>query len=171
MEHLNYFEGDLVIRCSDRVESINSRFDDRVQSTFRSWQICRLMRRDFNYIQAKMYFAMLDHKYTDKIHYLLADIQDECQLIEDMARKFELCPDIPEVALPFRLISEEGRTLHDSIMSLDKPVAKFLGEGLKDQIQEDLSPVITAIHRLKKFLIECDRTRVEKRSDHKNSKN
>lgn len=150
----NYFDTDLLVRNVDRIEGINTRYEERLTATFRSWQICRTMRRDFNFLSSKLFIVCLTKKHKARINQLLMNIHDEAYSLETLMLKHELPTHLPSKAIDFRIVSSECRLLFDSFMLADKAVAKMSESDLRELIDEHLAPFNIAVHRLMKFLKE-----------------
>lgn len=45
----------LALKGSDAIEIINVRLENRLDAPFYSWQVCRIVRRDFNFVATKFF--------------------------------------------------------------------------------------------------------------------
>jgi hypothetical protein len=150
------FSEDLVVRCADRIEKINTQHHVYLDAEFRSWQMCRSMRRDFNFMQSKLFFALRSSKNIRPIKNLLLNIYEEGQCLEDSMRSREMPSSTPSVTIQFHLITEESRILYDAILCADKAIAKMNDSDNHEEISDRTYHFRLAIETLKKHLQSCD---------------
>jgi hypothetical protein len=146
----------LIVRDVERINRIHC--DARnIDVAPRSWQCSRWIRREFNLVSYKMFFVMRNPSARRKVRQLLDDVREEADVLESMARKYEL-PDIAAQApLHLRLVSNEAEILIDAVMAVDKAIVKLKAQERPDDIDNSSNVFFAACARLKKCVLDYNR--------------
>jgi len=145
---------DLTMRGADRIESLPTRFEKRVEVKFHTWQYCRDMRRDFNLLSEILHRKWRHPEHRPAIATLLKDLEDEVDALTNSARKYPLPPDTgKEVVLALRLISPQAESLCEMLAGADRALFKLLHSEIGPTAQEECNAVNHKYKRLKKYLL------------------
>lgn len=82
-------EHGLVIKGLDKVQRINCDASEK-EVVLRTWQVGRMVRRDFYLLSYKIFFAMRDSGLRNRVKARVADLLEEAGVLESMMRQFEL---------------------------------------------------------------------------------
>jgi hypothetical protein len=79
----------LTLKGVEKIERIrcDASYQDVVLHT---WQFGRIVRRDFNLLSYKLFFAVRRDELKRKIRSLLEDVVEEAELLDAMTRRYEL---------------------------------------------------------------------------------
>lgn len=123
-----------------------------------TWQCSRVIRRDFYLVTYKMFFSLRNKAGRIAVRHLLAAVQEEAERLRDMTRRYEL-PAIPSSTdLNLRLVNEEARTLLECLLTADKALSKMKKGEMHEVADENCIPFFAAYARLKKFVLEFNRS-------------
>lgn len=142
----------LIMKGIDRIEAINTPSEERTQANFRSWQMSRVVRRDFNLLTAKMFVLCLNPSNLQKIRPMLLDVQEEAEALNNMALRYEMPKDLPVTTLPLRIVSDQARRLYEAIAIVDWALAKLLKSEMSEVAVDNCAPFFKAYGRLKNFI-------------------
>jgi hypothetical protein len=149
-------ESGLVVKHTGRVEDIHSRMEVRVTPVIITWQICRLMRRDFNYTTTKMFLKCLRKSTRSQVNDLLAEVVIQAEFLKSYADQFDLSFDLGGEPIPIRLICPEASMLYKTLLTVDNSIARLdcAQADLKITYQNSLDaigPVFSAVSDLKSY--------------------
>jgi len=148
---------DLVVRCVDRIEMINSPHAEQIAFTFTNWQISRLMRRDFHYLASSMYFANKVMANRSGIATLLQSIEYESINLTNRAKDIVfgfLSENVVPVerrlahTVEFRIVDSNSRALFDAITRTDACISdmgSFLEPAELNSVMRDFKRSITVL--------------------------
>ena len=119
-----------VLKNMDRIESVNTRMEKRVIAHVRSWQVARMLRRDFNLFSSHLFFRMIKATIEEKraIEQLIGEILAQATVLTFAVKE------IPGVVIdetfdvetiPVRLVSRETSYLYRAITNLDEPLVRL----------------------------------------------
>jgi len=140
----------LVIKGVQRIESINTPYEKRVESEFESWQCCRIIRRDFNLLTAKMYMLSRKQQNLHSIKKLLRIISLEALAIKVEFSNFE-APPVQAISVQLRLVSDEAETLLEAFKVVDAALSKAISTREKNAPLNEFKSFFSAYSDLKKF--------------------
>lgn len=142
----------LTLKGVQRIERINcdATYKDVI---LRTWQCSRLLRRDFYLVTYKMFFVLRSRYHCTRIRDLLADLQEEANVLAHMARIYELPPSSQATAVSLRLVNDQAQILLESIIAADKAIAKLKTGTHEEVLEENITPYFVAFHRLKSFVL------------------
>jgi hypothetical protein len=119
----------LVLKNVNRVERFNLRMDVRLNAEFISWQVCRIVRRDFFFITSKMLYSLTSATKAEQLRALVLDVRMLADEFVSKISDHEANP-LPEVReVPMRLICSEAASLYKAFIQADQAYAR-LNHGL-----------------------------------------
>ncbi len=161
----------LVIKNSHRIEEVRTPVESRATFPLRTALVCRLVRRDFHLLAAKMRaFARL-RGYVDALRRDLDQLETEIDLLE--VRCHAIHPTTTTVIyaeVELRLVSGEGARLYRLLRRFDEAygclyVARFEGRIDRDQQLAVLPPVLMAYGAVKTSALRIPRKTAQELSD------
>jgi hypothetical protein len=128
----------LVVKNVHRAERINTNFEARVDAPFESWQICRMVRRDFNFVTAKGFHRGAKKRSVgNHMRDLGYDLRLQAEYFRDDVASFPVNP-YPEVkTVPIRLFNHFGGSLYRSMLVADKAYARLNHAFAAGKVSED----------------------------------
>lgn len=132
----NVTEDGLVIKNTARIERIESRMEKRLTVQVFSWQISRVIRRDFNLLSAKMYMRGQDKKQKAQISELLLELSLQSASLKAESTNFSDDPNPTIRELPIRIVSPESAMLYQALKEADKVYARLGFAYREHQITE-----------------------------------
>lgn len=131
----------LVIKGVARIESIVLQGPDvRRDARLYTHVFSRLMRRDFNPTSVKLFWYAKAHQRRTKIRSMLADLLEEAEALETMARPYEWKSTQPAASCQMRMISNETELLFSALIQADKALHKLLHSPLAETAEENVGP-------------------------------
>lgn len=118
-------EDGLALKNLGRVEIIDSRIEKRIDATFHSWQICRSVRRDFNFIASKMFFRCTRPGGGEQVRSMVQEVRLHAELLASSCASFETNPVEDVRVVPLRLISAVSSSLYRAMICADLAMAKL----------------------------------------------
>lgn len=112
-------EDGLVLKNFSRVEKFNLQLDSRVEAALLSWQMCRIMRRDFNYIASKTLIRRKDRVGAPQMRSLITDLRTLADELDDVTRDMPASPVHDPRIVPIRLVSPESANVYLALMQAD----------------------------------------------------
>lgn len=127
-------ESGLVVKNTDRLENIKTRMESRVEVTLSSWQICRIMRRDFQIMSAKMYKTCCNKDDRLKMRDLLLELMLQAEEMRSLLEEFEEADDAEPTIMSVRIVSHETAMLFQALKQADPLYTKLNRAFSKSQI-------------------------------------
>lgn len=123
----------LALKGTDAVEIINVRLENRVEALFYSWQACRVVRRDFNFVATKLFHREHRKGGREQVRSLLAEVRVQADLLVIECKSFEAPPQTNGRSVPLRLFSPTAAALFKAFQLVDTAYAKlnFAVDGSK----------------------------------------
>lgn len=118
-------EDGLVLKNVARIERFNLQVDSRVEAKMLSWQMCRILRRDFNYIASKMLVRRKDRNGAQQIRSLVMDVR---MLADELASETAKLPPNPAPVhriVPIRIVSAEAANVFLAILQADQAYGRL----------------------------------------------
>lgn len=99
----------LVVKNVHRAERINTNFEARVEAPFESWQVCRLVRRDFNFVTSKSFHRTAHRRQTGHdLRDLGYDLRLQAEFFRDDVSNLPTNPAPDVKVVPIRLFTNLG---------------------------------------------------------------
>lgn len=150
----------LALKNFDRVDRIDSRLAQQMDAHFHSWQACRMVRRDFNFVTAKMFHRMVpktaNSDLKSQIRGLVHEVRLQAELLAIECQAFETNP-APEIrVVPLKLISPSASSLYRAFSYADIAYAKlnYAAENRKispDEVHDYAHDFVLAFSDLKHY--------------------
>lgn len=116
----------LVVKNVHRAERINTNYEARIDAPFESWQVCRMVRRDFNFVATKSFHrAAGKRKVKEQINELVADLRLQAEFFLDDVNSFPANPEPDVRQVPIRLFSHYAAGIHRSMLIADKAYSRI----------------------------------------------
>ena len=115
----------LALKGTDAVEIINVRLENRADCVFYSWQACRLVRRDFNFVAAKMFHRTLRKDGPEQVRSLVHEVRLQAELLVLECEAFDSPPASVGRVVPLRLVSPTAASLFRAFQMADTAYAKL----------------------------------------------
>lgn len=115
----------LAIKHTDAVEIINVRLENRTDFTFHSWQACRFVRRDFNFVAGKMFHRELRKGGREQIVSLLHEVRLQAEMLVIACNGFDAPTLEAGRIVPVRLVSAAAANLLRAFITADSAYAKL----------------------------------------------
>lgn len=126
LENGNVLTADgLALKNIDAVEIINVRLENRTEYLFYSWQACRLVRRDFNFVAAKMFHRERRNGGREQVRGLVQEVRVQAEMLLMEVQAFEAPPATEGSAVPLRLFSPNVASLFRAFQMADTAFAKL----------------------------------------------
>lgn len=147
-------EKGLVVKGCDKIDKIVGELN-LVDVNIHSWQIGRLIRRDYYRIANNLFFYLRQESAAHaRIRGALMRLSEEADILENMARRFEAKLPAEEIDhLKMRVVSDESDMVLSSIMRADYAMSKMLLSDLAEVAEENLHPFFAAFDHLKHQVI------------------
>jgi hypothetical protein len=115
----------LKLKNIDGIEMINVRLEDRFDSVFFSWQVCRLVRRDFNFVATKLFHREKRKGGREEVRSLIHEVRLQAELLADECKVFDKPPAGESKTVPLRLVSAAAAGLYRSFVIADAAFARL----------------------------------------------
>jgi hypothetical protein len=116
----------LVLKNVHKAERINTNYEARVEAPFESWQICRLVRRDFNFVITKCFHRSVGRRNVgNHLRDLGYELRLQAEYFRDEVAAFEVNPEPNVRTVPIRLFTHLGGSLYRSMLTADKAYARL----------------------------------------------
>lgn len=144
----------LTLKGVEKIQRIrcDASYQDVVLHT---WQFGRIVRRDFNLLSYKLFFAVRRDEQRRKIRSLLDDVVEEAEVLDTMTRRYELDKPSDSTVLNLRIVSDESQRLLEALQTGDKALSKLKNSEMAEVAEENCIPLFAAYHRLKNTLLEA----------------
>lgn len=143
---------ELIMRGVERIESIRTSYEKRIDAQFKTWQFCREMRRDFNLLSVKMFFACRKPEARRLITAMLIDLAEEVEVLANLGRKYPAPAEVKPVTLPLRIISDEAETLCNLMLQADHVLCKLQHSEMAEVAEDQTVSVRVKYKKLKKYV-------------------
>jgi len=130
----------LVVKHVLQAERINTTNEARVNAQFVSWQICRLVRRDFNYVVTKSFHkgaGKAKVRAREQLRDLMTDIRLQAEFFLDDVTCFPINLEPNVRVVPLRLFSDFVGGLLRSMMIADKAYGRLNYAFEQGQVSEE----------------------------------
>lgn len=128
----------LALKGIDAVEIINVRLENRAECLFYSWQACRLVRRDFNFVAAKMFHRERRAGGRDQVRSLVQEVRAQAEMLLMDCESLEIPPVTDGSAVPLRLFSPNVASLFRAFQMADSAYARLNHAVKSRQLAENL---------------------------------
>ena len=128
----------LALKGIDAVEIINVRLENRSEYLFYSWQACRLVRRDFNFVAAKMFHRERRVGGREQVRGLVQEVRAQAEMLLMECDRFEAAPVTDGSAVPLRLVSPNAASLFKAFQMADTAYAKLNHAVKSKKLAENL---------------------------------
>jgi hypothetical protein len=115
----------LALKGTDAVEIINVRLENRSDYLFHSWQACRAVRRDFNFVASKMFHRERRKFGQEQVRSLVHEIRLQAELLGYECQGFEAPPPSNGSVVPLRLVTPSAASLFRAFQMADLAYAKL----------------------------------------------
>ena len=115
----------LALKGTDSVEIINARLENRVDACFSSWQACRTVRRDFNFVATKLFHRERRKGGREHVRGLVDEVRLQAELLAHECQSFDAPPPGPGKVAPLRLVSPVAAGLFKAFQLADASYAKL----------------------------------------------
>lgn len=130
----------LVVKHVLNAERINTSNEARVEARFVSWQICRLVRRDFNYVATKSFHKGAGKSKVgarEQLRDLMADIRLQAEFFLADVTCLPVNPEPNIRTVPLRLFSNFVGGLLRSMMIADKAYGRLNHAFEQGEVSEE----------------------------------
>lgn len=128
----------LALKHMDAIEIINVRLENRTDFLFYSWQACRLVRRDFNFVAAKMFHRERRNGGREQVRSLVQEVRVQAEMLLMECQGFDAPPVIDGSAVPLRLVSPNVASLFRAFQMADAAYAKLNHAVRSSKLAENL---------------------------------
>jgi hypothetical protein len=127
----------LVVKNVHRAEKINTNYEARIEAPFESWQVCRLVRRDFNFVAAKSFHRGAGRRHVrEQLRELIYDLRLQSEFFRDDVASFPVNPEPIIKVVPIRLFSHYAGGIYRSMLIADKAYARINHAFSQGQVAE-----------------------------------
>jgi hypothetical protein len=112
-------EDGLALKNVGRIERFNLRVDSRVEARLLSWQMCRIVRRDFNYIASKIIIRRNDRAGALQVRSMVQDLRTLADELDAETRDFVPNPETEGRIVPVRIVSPEVANVYLAVLQAD----------------------------------------------------
>lgn len=144
----------LAVKNVDRIEAINiPGVEKRRIAELYTWVFSRMVRRDFNLTSVKLFFYCKKTDQADLARFLLANLTEEAQVLEDMARPYGMPTSTIFSSCDIRIISDESEELLNALLTADRALHKLMHSPLAEVAEANLLPFMRAYNALRHKVI------------------
>lgn len=115
----------LIIKNIDAIEIINVRLENRAEYLFYSWQACRIVRRDFNFVGAKLFHRERRKGGREQVNGLVHEVRLQAEMLLIECQEFDDAPKSEGRLVPLRLVSPSAASLFRAFQMADTAFAKL----------------------------------------------
>lgn len=145
----------LVLKCVGDIEAVRSRTAETLEVRLGSWQICRMVRRDYYLLCSRFHRRWQRAEERDALSMLLCDLEIEADRLEHWAAPFAPPTDLDFTEIDLRVISPEAKAIWNALYKADCAVQRFSAhEDMKMLVSENLMPFTLTFSRLKVYAVE-----------------
>lgn len=128
----------LALKGTDSVEIINVRLENRVDAVFFSWQACRTVRRDFNFVATKLFHRERRKGGREQVRGLIDEVKVQAEMLAYECQSFDEPPPGPGRVVPLRLVSPAAAGLFKAFQLADAAYAKLNHAVANRKLAENL---------------------------------
>lgn len=128
----------LTIKNIDAVEIINVRLENRTEHLFYSWQACRIVRRDFNFVAAKLFHRERRKGGREQVSGLVHEVRMQAEMLLMGCQGFDEPPAGDGRLVPLRLVSPNAASLFKAFQMADTAFAKLNHAVVSGKLAENL---------------------------------
>lgn len=152
--------GGRAIHYLDRVEGARAARDLRLEARVTSWEIDRVLRRDFNYLSHKIFRVSAAGTPAERsvVRELITEFMLHGEYFKGKSSAYEVTREIPaEYVMPMRIISAEANHLYRTLMTGDAAMMRLkcaVIDGLmsREERSHHYAEFIMPYHQLKMIL-------------------
>jgi hypothetical protein len=115
----------LALKNTDGIEIINARLEKRTDALFYSWQVCRMVRRDFNFVASKLFHRERRKGGREQVNSLAHEVKLQAELLSLECASFEPAPAEAGRQVPLRLVSPTAAGLFKALQLADLAYARL----------------------------------------------
>jgi len=115
----------LIIKNINAVEIINVRLENRTEYLFYSWQACRIVRRDFNFVAAKLFHRERRRGGREQVNGLVHEVRLQAEMLLMECHEFNDAPKSEGRIVPLRLVTPSAASLFRAFQMADTAFAKL----------------------------------------------
>jgi len=122
---------DLVMHDIDRIERLHTSYQGRAMLHCRSWQVSRIIRRDFNCVSINLFFRVRKPEGRQAVEMMLDTFEREIMILADRLERQGVPPlpgrgenDRDYAVLNLRYVHQDCRRLGELLQRLDGLVAR-----------------------------------------------
>lgn len=118
----------LVVKNTGRIEEVQTSLEVRTERDFYSWQVCRIVRRDWNLVCNKMFIAMRskDLQRKSELLDLLDQLAMEAEIFRADVQVFDITQEMEiRGTVEMRIVSKEAHLLLRSLVSADRAMIRL----------------------------------------------
>lgn len=116
-------EDGLVLKNMHRIEQIESRLESRVHAEVQSWQIGRILRRDYHIMSAKMYKIGCNKQNRMVIRELLLELALQTADMTSECKAYEPNGSTATQSIPVRIVCAEAASFLNTLKQADASYA------------------------------------------------
>jgi hypothetical protein len=118
-------EDGLVLKYFAEIRKLNVKNQTWVDGRYTSWQICRIMRRDFNLVSKTMFTRCSRPEVKLQFRDLLAELRLRADLMASASLCFECDPQAEVKQVPVCLVAPEAASLFRALAIADGAFARY----------------------------------------------
>ena len=115
----------LTLKNIDSIEIIHVRLENRTEYMFYSWQACRIVRRDFNFVAAKLFHRERRKGGREQVSSLVHEVRLQAEMLLMECQEFDPTPSTEGRMVPLRLVSPSAASLFRAFQMADTAFAKL----------------------------------------------
>lgn len=147
----------LVVRNVDRINEIFSRTEMQVIARIKTWQVGRIVRREYYYVTAKLFLKLKDRRQRETINDLMGEFVMQTEFLKAACVDFPINYDLGCQTVPLRIVCREAFMLYKTLMDFDEAVARLHCAQVDQRISADdaerlMQPVMVAFCGFKGFV-------------------
>lgn len=109
----------LCLKNVDKIERIRCDREQRIEPAFRSWQICRYVRRDYLLICFKMHCRSRDKAIAQQFSAFLIEVRLKAEELREATSHLPENPEPSSFKVPLRIVSMDAASLIKSMLIAD----------------------------------------------------
>lgn len=120
--------GGKALRYLDRVEGVRATREIRLEARVTSWEVDRVLRRDFNLVSQKLYRACSIWSPSERsvVRKLITEFILHGEYLAGKSSMYEVTREIPaEYVIPVRIISAEANHIYRTLVTTDAAMTRL----------------------------------------------
>lgn len=151
----DYLSDGLVMKGVKRIESIRTRYEERMEVNIQTWQCSRLIRRDFNILTSKMYLSKRHSNVSQKISKYLHRLERIAKDIESLANCHpQQFIATKNASIQLRVISSDAKKLINIIIKVDAALCVIGTHKTMDEMGEISHEFFSCFDKLKRCALQ-----------------